>query len=118
MQRKIEAGASFAITQLGYDIDKYEELLQYNRDKNIDTPVLASLYLLDKRSARAMHAGRVPGVHVTDRLCKTVLREWEQHGGGMPQAIERTAGLGVVLKGIGYKGIHLGGIHGSFEDVG
>ncbi|GAB6190630.1 methylenetetrahydrofolate reductase C-terminal domain-containing protein [Desulfocastanea catecholica] len=118
MERKIEAGASFAITQLGYDIDKYDELLQYNRDKNIDTPVLASLYLLDKRSARAMHAGRVPGVHVTDRLCNTVMQEWDQDGGGMPQAIERTARLGVVLKGLGYKGIHLGGIHDNFETVG
>ena len=35
LQRKIEAGASFTITQLGYDIDKYEELLIFNRENNI-----------------------------------------------------------------------------------
>jgi len=118
MERKIEAGASFAITQLGYDIDKYEELLLYKKDKEIDTPVLASLYLLDKRSARPMHAGRVPGVHVTGKLFNKVMQEWEDPAEGMKRAIERTARLGVVLKGIGYNGIHLGGIHDSFATVG
>ena len=29
--KKIDAGSSFVITQLGYDVDKYEELLRYNR---------------------------------------------------------------------------------------
>ncbi len=118
MERKFEAGASFAITQLGYDIDKYEELLLYKKDKNIDTPVLASLYLLDKRSARPMHAGRIPGVHVTKKLFDTIMQEWETPGEGMQHAIERTARLGVILKGIGYNGIHLGGIHDNFETVG
>lgn len=118
LERKIEAGSSFTITQLGYDIDKYQELLLFNRDKNIDIPAIASLYLLDKRSARAMHAGRVPGVHVSEKLFNRVMQEWESKEEGMKQAIERTARLGVVLKGIGYKGIHLGGIHDSFDTVG
>jgi len=118
LERKIEAGSSFAITQLGYDIDKFEELLLYKKQKEIDTPALASLYLLDKRSARAMHAGRVPGVHVSENLYNKVMQEWEVAGEGMKHAIERTARLGVVLKGIGYKGIHLGGIHDNFDTVG
>ena len=118
LERKVEAGASFTITQLGYDIDKYEELLFYKKDHSLEIPALASLYLLDKRSAKPMHAGRIPGVHVTEKLFNTVMREWRDAGHGMKQAIERTARLGVVLKGIGYKGIHLGGIHDSFATVG
>ena len=117
LNRKIEAGGSFAITQLGYDVDKYEELLQYKRESGVTSPVLASLYLLDKRSARPMHAGRVPGVHVSDTLFETVMKVWEVEGAGMRKAIERTARLGVVLKGIGYNGIHIGGIHKSYDDV-
>lgn len=117
LERKIEAGSSFAITQLGYDIDKYQELLLYNQENNISIPTLASLYVLNKGAARAMHGGRVPGVHVSDKLFNKVLQEWEVPGEGMTHAIERTARLGVVLKGIGYKGIHLGGIHNSFDDV-
>lgn len=118
LERKIEAGASFTITQLGYDVDKYEELLIYNRKHDIDIPVLASLYLLGKGPARPMNAGRVPGVHVSDNLLNKVLKEYETPGEGKKHAIERIARLGVVLKGIGYKGIHIGGIHDSFDTVG
>ncbi len=118
LERKVEAGASFAITQLGYDIDKYEELLLYKKNHSLEIPALASLYLLDKRSARPMHAGRIPGVHVTEKLYSKVMREYRDAAHGMHQAIERTARLGAVLKGIGYKGIHLGGIHDSFTTVG
>ncbi len=117
LERKIGAGASFAITQLGYDIDKYEELLLYNTDKKQQIPTLASLYMLDKRSARAMHAGRVPGVYVFEKLFNAISAEWSDSTQGKKQAIERTARLGVLLKGIGYKGIHLGGIHEDFDTV-
>ncbi len=118
LQRKLEAGASFVITQLGYDVDKYQELLLFKNDKGLATPTLASLYLLDRRSARAMHAGRVPGVHVSRPLFQKIMEEWAVPGEGMKCAIERTARLGVVLKGLGYSGIHLGGIHGTFDTVG
>ena len=117
LERKIEAGGAFVITQLGYDVDKYEELLRYNRTMEISSPVLASLYLLDNRSARAMNAGRVPGVHVSDKLYNTIMKEWEDPQRGRKAAIERTAKLGVILKGLGYKGIHLGGVHDNFATV-
>lgn len=117
LQRKVEAGASFTITQLGYDVDKYEELLLFKKDRGIDIPAVASLYLLDKRSARPMHAGRVPGVHVSKPLFETVMKEWEDSAEGKRLAIERTARLGAVLKGIGYNGIHIGGIHDGYETV-
>ncbi len=116
LERKIEAGASFAITQLGYDIDKYQELLLHNDEAGIDIPVLASLYMLGKGAAKMMNSGRVPGVHVSDQLLAKVLAEFD-NGSGKRQAMERIARLGVVLKGIGYKGIHLGGIHDSFDTV-
>lgn len=118
LERKIEAGASFTITQLGYDIDKYEELLLYSKEHAVNIPTLASLYLLGKGPARPMNAGKVPGVHVSDNLLHRVLKEYATPGEGKRHAIERTARLGVVLKGIGYNGIHIGGIHDSFDTVG
>ncbi len=117
MQRKIEAGSTFAITQLGYDVDKYEELLIFNRENNIRIPTLASLYLLGKGPAGVMHHGKVPGVYVSKRLLDTISKEYEVKGEGPKMAIERTARLGAVLKGIGYKGIHIGGVHKSFATV-
>ena len=86
--------------------------------KGIDVPVLASLYLLSPRSARAMNRGRVPGVVVSDELYNTVIKEWDNSRNGLKHAVERAAKLGVILKGMGYRGIHIGGIHRSFKTVG
>ncbi len=46
------------------------------------------------------------------------LTRHSQELGIVKQAIERTARLGAVLKGLGYRCIHLGGIHDSFETGG
>ncbi len=119
LERKIEAGASFIITQLGYDINKFQELIDQNKINGITTPVLASVYMLSPRSARAMNRGRVPGVGVSDKMFNQIASEWENSKvEGLHKAIERTAKLAVILKGIGYKGIHIGGIHRSFKSVG
>lgn len=117
LERKVEEGASFTITQLGYDVDKYEELLLFMRDKDMQIPALASLYHLGKGSARVMNAGKVPGVHVSQELLQKIAGQWDVPDVGRREAVERTARLGVVLKGIGYKGIHIGGIHGNFDAV-
>lgn len=116
LQKKITSGAQFTITQLGYDIDKFEEILLYMKERSINIPIVASLYLLGKGVAKVMNAGKVPGVHVSDRLLQKVLADYET-GEGKKHAIERLARLGAVLKGIGYKGIHIGGIHDSFATV-
>ena len=114
---KVKAGASFIITQLGYNVDKFEEVLVNNRSKGINLPTMASVYLLSPRSARAMNRGRVAGVHVSDDLFNTVVTEWEETKQGLKKAIDRTAKLGLILKGLGYRGIHIGGIHRNFSTV-
>jgi methylenetetrahydrofolate reductase (NADPH) len=60
----------------------------------------------------------VPGAVVTDDLLRTVQREWQDKRQGKKAAIERAARLGAVLRGLGYRGIHIGGIHRDFESVG
>ncbi|MEW6260512.1 MAG: methylenetetrahydrofolate reductase C-terminal domain-containing protein [Thermodesulfobacteriota bacterium] len=115
LARKLCGGADFIITQLGYDARKYRELLVYLDTIDVRPPVLGSVYILTPKVARLMNAGKVPGAIVTDRLLQKVLKEWEDPKKGRQAAIERTARLGVVLKGLGYKGIHIGGIHTSFR---
>lgn len=115
LDRKIAAGSSFVITQLGYDINKFDELIRYHNKKNAHVPVMASVYLLSPRSARAMNRGRVPGARVSDALYERVIKEWKTPQEGLKAAIERAARLGVVLKGFGYRGIHIGGIHKNFN---
>ena len=115
--RKIAAGAQFIITQLGYDVRKFIELQKVLRWLNIDLPVLGSVYLLNPRAARAMNKGIVPGAVVPDELLERVLEEWKTPREGLASAIERTARLGAILKGIGYRGIQIGGVHRSFKTV-
>jgi len=117
MDKKIEAGAAFVITQLGYDVHKFNELMRYHTQKNSQIPMMASVYLLSPRSARAMNRGRVPGAHVSDNLYNKIILEWKDPRQGLKAAVERAAKLGVILKGLGYRGIHIGGVHRSFKTV-
>jgi len=117
MCKKVGAGARFLITQLGYDARKFAELLRVQERYHVTCPTLASLYVLSPGAARIMHQGRVPGAVVTARLLGEVSAEWEDKTAGRRAAVERAARLGVVLKGLGYRGIHIGGIHRRFETV-
>jgi methylenetetrahydrofolate reductase (NADPH) len=117
MCKKVGAGAQFLITQLGYDARKFAELLRIQKRHGISCPTLASLYVLSPGAARIMNQGRVPGAVVSDRLLGEVRAEWQDKAAGRRAAVERAARLGGVLKGLGYRGIHIGGIHRSFETV-
>ena len=117
LHRKITAGAQFIITQLGYDARKFHELQLMMNTLGSNLPILGSVYVLTQASARIMHAGRVPGAFVSDRLLKRVLKAWRDKKTGRKAAIEHAARLGAVLKGLGYRGIHIGGIHRDFTMV-
>lgn len=116
--RKAAAGAQFIITQLGYDARKFKELLQIQKRAGIGLPTLGTIYVLTPKAAGIMNAGKVPGAVVTDALFRQVQREWGDNAGGRRSAIERAARLAAVLKGLGYAGIHIGGIHRRFDTAG
>jgi methylenetetrahydrofolate reductase (NADPH) len=115
--RKAAAGAHFTITQLGYDARKFQELMQVQRDFGIQIPTLASVYHLTPGAAQIMNSGKIPGVVVTDKLLQQVKEEWRDKQAGRKAAIERSAKLIAVVKGLGYRGVHISGIHQSFETV-
>ncbi len=116
--KKIAAGAQFVITQLGYDVQKFQELLLMEDRLGIRQPTLGSLYYLTPRIARIMNGVKIPGAVVTDGLIRKVEKEWTTPAEGRKAAIERSAKLGAILKGIGYRGIHIGGIQKNFDTVG
>ena len=118
MCRKVTAGAQFAITQLGYDARKFAELIRVLRSMKLSLPVLGSVYVLTPKAAALMNSGRVPGAVVTDELLDEVQREWRDPKEGRRRSIERAAKLGAVLKGLGYRGIHIGGVHRDFALAG
>jgi methylenetetrahydrofolate reductase (NADPH) len=116
--RKAAAGAQFAITQLGYDAGQFKELLDVRRRFELDLPILGSVYVLTPVSARIMNAGQVPGAVVSNELLDRVTWEWRDKMQGRALAVERAARLGAVLKGLGYRGIHIAGVQRGFELVG
>lgn len=112
--RKAAAGARFVITQLGYDAGRFKDLLDVQRQMALDLPAIATVYYLTPRAARLMNSGQVPGAVVPDELLRQVCVEWQDKAYGRMMAIERAARLGAVLKGLGYRGIHIAGVHQSF----
>ncbi|MCD6272186.1 MAG: methylenetetrahydrofolate reductase C-terminal domain-containing protein [Deltaproteobacteria bacterium] len=117
LSRKINAGASFIITQLGYDVQKYSELVHVLAHMGANIPLMGSVYLLSPKAANAMNRGVVPGAVVSDDLLMEIKSQWKDPPTGLKYAVDRTAGLGIALKRCGYKGIHIGGIHRSFKTV-
>jgi methylenetetrahydrofolate reductase (NADPH) len=115
--KKVGAGAGFAITQVGYDARKFEELIRIQNDFGTTIPTLGSVFVLKPTPARIMNRGKIPGAVVTGKLLDLVLREWEDKQQGRKSAIERAARLAAVLKGLGYRGIHVGGVHKSFSTL-
>ncbi len=117
LSRKINAGASFIITQLGYDLQKYSELVHVLARMDANIPLMGSVYLLSPKAANAMNRGVVPGAVVSDDLLMEIKSQWKDTPTGLKYAVDRTAGLGIALKRCGYKGIHIGGVHRSFKTV-
>lgn len=117
MQKKVKASAGFIITQLGYDVSKFHELLRIQKEWNMQTPTLGSVYVLTPGAAKIMAGGRVPGVVVTPELLRKVRGEWQDKKNGHRATVERSARLAVVLKGLGYKGAHFGGINHKFDTL-
>lgn len=117
MQKKIGAGADFAITQVGYDARKFHEFHQWMQSQNPQIPALASLYVLSYPVAKAMHENNIPGCVVTDKLLQQIRAESEAPDKGKQARLERAARMYAIVKGMGYKGAYISGQGLPFESV-
>lgn len=113
--RKVKAGADFIITQVGFDMRKSEELIRFLHQEAVDLPVLASVFIPTLSVARALTAGKIPGILFAQEL---VTRMEDEAAAGADRArLDRAAGMLVRLKRYGYQGAHLGGNNLKFEDI-
>jgi methylenetetrahydrofolate reductase (NADPH) len=106
---KVRAGATFVISQVGYDARASDELLRVVRRENMDVPVLANAFVLDRGVARAFHAGRIPGCVVTDELLGVVERAAASPDRGRAFFLELAGKQAAVARGLGFAGIYLAG---------
>jgi methylenetetrahydrofolate reductase (NADPH) len=116
LHRKLNAGARFIISQLGYDMRKVQELKQYVDLHGITAPVIGNVYVLNAGVARTMNRNQVPGAVVPDAL----LRHFEtfpKGKEGRPRFLEHAAKMFAIIRGLGYQGVHLGGFGLKVEEV-
>lgn len=113
---KIRAGASFVISQVGYDARKADEFLRYMALHELRAPAIANAYILTRGAARAFHSGSIPGCVVTDDLLALVERQATSPDKGRAFFTEFAAKQVAVARGLGYRGIYISG-HRRAEQV-
>ena len=116
---KVRSGAGYVISQVGYDARKEDELIRWMRRAGLQVPTVANAFLLTRGVARAFNAGRIPGCTVTDELLAIAEREGASPDKGKAFFVELAAKQAAVAKGLGYRGIYIGGAtsHADVERI-
>ena len=118
LQKKINAGADYLITQLGFDSRKFIEFYQYVRYILKSTiPVMGSVYVLTAGAADYMCRGLVPGCYMSKQFLGLLKEEAQAPDRGKQTALARAARQVAILKGLGYNGAHIEGLNISAEDI-
>jgi methylenetetrahydrofolate reductase (NADPH) len=117
MRKKLDAGADFVITQVGYDARKLHEFLQWLNGRERPIPALASVYVLSYPVAKAMQGNHVPGCVVTPKLLSRLAAESESADQGRQARLDRAAKMYAVVKGMGYRGAYVSGQNMPVESL-
>jgi methylenetetrahydrofolate reductase (NADPH) len=117
LKKKIDAGAKFIVTQLGYDVRKFHEILLFIKQSGFNLPLMGNIYILPYGAAKMMNRNELPGSVVTDKLLAEIDRERNDPDKGEGARILRAARMYAVLKGMGYSGVHIGGHNIKYEQV-
>jgi methylenetetrahydrofolate reductase (NADPH) len=117
LKKKIECGAQFIISQIGFDARKTSELRCYMDTHGArSTPLIGNVYLLSSRVAQIFHEGRIPGVVVSDPLFELCRLHGQALDRGKSFFIEFAAKQIAICRGLGYRGAYLGGVH-DFKSI-
>ncbi|NTU89528.1 MAG: methylenetetrahydrofolate reductase [Actinobacteria bacterium] len=111
LEKKVFAGAKFIINQVGYDARKIQELLWWMKDHNLDVPVIANIYVLSYGVGKTMNSGGIPGCDVTDEFVEVLRQEAQAEDKGKEARLVRAAKMIAISKGLGYAGVHIGGMN-------
>jgi methylenetetrahydrofolate reductase (NADPH) len=109
LEKKVAAGADCAITQVGWDAEKFRELKRYVDERGLRLPLIGTVYVLGPKAAAKMATGEPPGCWVSPALLAVVQRESEAPDGGLAARFERAAKTIAILRGLGYAGAYIGG---------
>lgn len=116
LHKKVDNGAKFIITQLGYDARKFDELRKYVDSYRLAVALVGNIFVLSLPVARLMNQNLIPGCVVTDSLVDKLAAEADKSNKKELQLL-RAAKLYAVLKGLKYDGINIGGHGLGYADV-
>jgi methylenetetrahydrofolate reductase (NADPH) len=114
LEKKIAAGADYAITQLGYDSRKMRELRRYMDERGLRTPVFGNVYVLPLGAAKKFNKGEPPGCFASNELVAQIQAEVDASTDkGMAARLERAAKMVAIQRGLGFAGSYIGGDHNA-----
>jgi methylenetetrahydrofolate reductase (NADPH) len=111
LEKKVAAGADYAVTQVGYDVRKFRELKRYLEERALGIPVLGNVYVLHGKAAEKMAKGEPPGCWVAPELLEKIRSEIQAADKGLAARLERAARMVAIVRGLGFAGAYLGGDH-------
>src|ERR1700684_1612242 len=112
LRKKVECGAQFVINQIGFDSRKISELRCYMDAHEMKaTPLIGNVYVLSPRVANLFHEGKIPGVVVSDALWEVCRSQAGSPDRGKAFFLELAAKQIAVYRGLGFRGVYLGGVH-------
>ncbi len=115
LRRKIQAGAQYVITQMGYDIRKFQETRLVLKKMDLAVPILATVLIPTKRLARIIYMNIIPGCTMPERLLRK-MEAWPKSK-SLDMRLDMSAKLVACLYGLGFQGVHLSGPGLEYEHI-
>jgi len=111
--KKLRAGADLLITQIGWDMRKFEEVRAFLAARGYDAPLIAELLHLTASRARRLRRVGLPGVTITDDLLRLLDAEEAAADRGQASSYRRLALQIIGVRHLGYVGAQISGVHTS-----
>ncbi|MDI1336891.1 MAG: methylenetetrahydrofolate reductase C-terminal domain-containing protein [Lacunisphaera sp.] len=112
LEKKLQCGARWIINQIGYDSRKIHELIVWLRERGWGgVPLIGNVFLLNPGVARRFRAQKIPGVVLSDELAALCERHAASPDRGQAFFVELAARQIAIYRGLGYRGVYLGGLH-------
>ena len=112
LMKKVECGAQFIISQVGFDSRKMHELRLYMDHHDMKhVPLIGNVFILNPRVAQIFHDKKIPGIVVTPSLLELCLKHGQSADHGKAFFYELAAKQIAIYRGLNYRGAYLGGVH-------
>lgn len=114
LDKKVEAGADFIVSQIGYDIRKIHELRQYTKAHYPQIPLIGNIFVLNQKLSELIYNHRFTGCTIPKKLYQQFAGlDADNKSAGIMWAAEMFG----ILKGLGYDGAHIGGENLSIAEI-